>query len=82
MNTISTIAIAGLLIAVIGVGHVGGDARPLAWGLAICIAVLVHGMRSLQGQIDELKFALDESKEAGEIGPANQPNKPLRQTDK
>ena len=57
MNTITMLTVAGLLIAVIGIGQVGGDARPLAWGLAICIAVLVHGMRTLQTQIDDLKAA-------------------------
>ncbi len=57
MNTVSMLVVAGLLIAVIGVGQVGADARPLAWGLAICIAVLVNWMRALQKQIDELKSA-------------------------
>lgn len=57
MNTISMLVVAGLLIAVIGIGQVGEDARPLAWGLALCIAVLLHGMRSLQIQIDQLKAA-------------------------
>jgi len=61
MNTVSMIAVAGALIAVIGIGHLGEGARPLAWGFAVCVAVLVHGMRSLQKQIDELRSSQDEN---------------------
>ena len=57
MNTIGMLAVFGLLIAVVGAGNFGEDARPLAWGLAIVIGVLTTGMRSLQKQIDELKSA-------------------------
>ena len=57
MTTIHMLAVCGLLIAIIGVGNFGEDARPLAWGLAIVIGVLTTGMRSLQKQIDELKAA-------------------------
>jgi hypothetical protein len=68
MNTLSMIAVAGLLIAVIGVAHVDGDARPLAWGLSICIAALLHGMRSLQKQIDELKATSGKHTEGASSG--------------
>ena len=57
MNKLGMIALAGMLIAVIGMGHLGENARPLAWGLAVCIGVLVHWVNSLQKQIDELKSA-------------------------
>jgi hypothetical protein len=57
MTTIHMLAVCGLLIALIGVGNFGKDARPLAWGLAIVIGVLTAGMRSLQKQIDELRTA-------------------------
>lgn len=58
MNKLGMIAVAGMLIAVIGMGHLGDDARPLAWGFAICIGVLVHQVNVLQKQIDELKSSL------------------------
>ncbi len=57
MTTIQMLGVCGLLIAIIGAGNFGEDARPLAWGLAIVIGVLTFGMRSLQKQIDELKSA-------------------------
>lgn len=57
MNKLGMIAVAGMLIAVIGIGHLGENARPLAWGLFLCIGVLVHWVNSLQKQIDELKSA-------------------------
>ena len=55
MNPLGMIAIAGVFIAVLGIGHFGEDARPLAWGLAVCIGVLVHWVNSLQKQINALK---------------------------
>jgi hypothetical protein len=55
MNTIVMLAVFGMLIAIIGAGQFGEDARPLAWGFAIVVGVLTTGMRSLQKQIDELK---------------------------
>ena len=55
MNTLGMIVVAGMLIAVIGMGHLGEGARPLAWGLAVSIGVLVHWVNSLQKQINELK---------------------------
>ena len=54
MNKPGMIAVAGMLIAVIGMGHLGDGARPLAWGMAICIGVLVHWVNSLQKQVDAL----------------------------
>lgn len=55
MNPLGMIAVAGVLIAVIGIGHFGPSARPLAWGLAICVGVLVHWVNSLQKQVDALR---------------------------
>ena len=55
MNTLGMIVVAGMFIAVIGIGHLGEGARPLAWGLAVSIGVLVHWVNSLQKQINELK---------------------------
>jgi hypothetical protein len=49
------IAIAGMLIAVLGIGHFGENARPLAWGFAVCIGILVHWVNSLQKQVNALK---------------------------
>ena len=55
MHPVGYIVVAGMLIAVIGMGHLGEDARPLAWGFAVAIGVLVHWVNSLQKQINDLK---------------------------
>ena len=55
MNKLGMIAVAGMLIAVIGMGHLGENARPLAWGFAVCISVVVHWVNSLQKQVNALK---------------------------
>ena len=55
MNKLGMIVVAGMFIAVIGMGHLGENARPLAWGFAVSIGVLVHWINSLQKQVDELK---------------------------
>ena len=54
MNKLGMIAVAGMLTAVIGMGHFGENARPLAWGFAIAISVLVHWVNSLQKQVNAL----------------------------
>ena len=54
MNKLGMIAVLGMLIAVIGMGHLGENARPLAWGLALCIGVLVHWVNSVQKEVDAL----------------------------
>ena len=59
MNPIGMIAVAGMLIAVIGIGHLGEDARALAWGLAISVGVLVHWVNALQKQIEEIRTELN-----------------------
>ena len=56
MNSIlGWIVVAGMFIAVIGIGHLGEGGRPLAWGLAVSIGVLAHWVNALQNQINELK---------------------------
>ena len=55
MNPIGMIAILGMFIAVLGIGHFGENARPLAWGFAISIGVLVHWVNVLQKELDALK---------------------------
>jgi len=55
MHPVGYMVVAGMLIAVVGMGHLGENARPLAWGLAVAIGVLVHWVNSLQNQINELK---------------------------
>ena len=54
-NTLGWIVVAGMFIAVIGIGHLGEGARPLAWGFAVSIGVLAHWVNALQNQINELK---------------------------
>jgi len=69
MNKLGMIAVAGMLISVIGMGHLGENARPLAWGLALAIGVLVHWVNSLQKQIDELKSASGNAAAGGDDNP-------------
>lgn len=57
MNVLGMLAVAGMLIGVIGLGHLGDSARPFAWGFAVSVAVLVHWINSLQKQLDALKSA-------------------------
>ena len=61
MNTLGMIAIVGMFVAIIGMGHLGENARPFAWGLALSIGVIVHWVNSLQKQIDQLKSDLGKS---------------------
>jgi len=60
-NTAGWIVVLGMLIAVVGIGHLGENGRLLAWGLALSIGVLAHWVNSLQNQINELKS--DQKKE-------------------
>ena len=69
MNTLGMIAILGMFIAVIGMAHLGDNARPLAWGLALCIGVLVHWVNSLQKQVDQLKSTSGNSAAEADIKP-------------
>ncbi|MDP6635674.1 MAG: hypothetical protein QGG42_12300 [Phycisphaerae bacterium] len=57
MNMYVMTAVVGIMIAVGGVELNGGKGRMLALGLAICVAALTCGLRVLQKQIDEVKFA-------------------------
>jgi len=66
MNKLGMIAVAGMLIAVIGMGHFGEGARPLAWGFAVCIAALVHWVNALQKQVDALKSDRNQKEEPGD----------------
>jgi hypothetical protein len=66
MNKLGMIAVAGMLIAVIGMGHLGESAQPLAWGFAVCIAVLVHWVNSLQKQVDALKADRNQKEQPGD----------------
>ena len=65
-NTAGWIVVAGMLIAVIGIGHLGEGARPLAWGLAVSIGVLAHWVNALQNEINELKSDREPKDEAGD----------------
>jgi hypothetical protein len=55
MNKLGMIAVAGMLMAVVGISICDPSARLLAGGLALCIGVLVHWVNSLQKQVDALK---------------------------
>jgi len=57
MNKLGMIVVAGMLLAVIGMGACDNNVRPLAGGFALCIGVLVHWVNSLQKQVDGLKSA-------------------------
>ena len=57
MNMYVMMAVAGMMIAIGGVELNGGKGRMLAWGLTICVAALTCGLRVLQKQIYEVKFA-------------------------
>ena len=59
MFTWSRIAVAGLLIAMVGIGRTGERAIPLAIGLAVSIVALGWGILSLQKQVDALRNELD-----------------------
>ena len=59
--TWSRIAVAGLLIAMIGIGRTGEDARPLALGLAVIVAALGWGILGLQKQVNTLKDELEKT---------------------
>ena len=61
MNKLGMIVVCGMLIAVIGMGHLGESARPLAWGFAIAIGVLVHWVNALQKEIEALKCKANHS---------------------
>lgn len=71
MSKLGIIAVFGMFIAVIGMGHLGENARPLAWGLALSIAVIVHWVNSLQKQMDQLKSTLNQSQEDANIKPGD-----------
>jgi len=66
MNKLGMIVVAGMLIAVIGMGHLGENARPLAWGFAIAIGVLVHWVNDLQTQLDALKAEQQRQEKQGD----------------
>ena len=66
MNKLGMIVVAGMLIAAIGMGHLGENARPLAWGFAIAIGVLVHWVKGLQKQLDALKSQQERQEKQGD----------------
>ncbi len=56
----SLLAVAGLCMTVLGVSKITGDSvYPFIIGLALFGAALVHAVRSLQKQIDQLKSAAE-----------------------
>jgi len=56
--TWSRIVVAGLLVAMIGIGRTGERAIPLAIGLAVSVVALGYGILGLQKQVNALKNEL------------------------
>ncbi len=65
-NTAGWIVVMGMLIAVIGIGHLGENGRLLAWGFALSIGVLAHWVNALQNQINELKSDRNQKEQPGD----------------
>ena len=57
--TWSRIAVAGLLISMVGIGRTGERAIPLAIGLGVCVVALGYGILGLQRQVNALQEELE-----------------------
>ena len=57
--TWSRMAVAGLLISMIGIGRTGEHAIPLAIGLAVSVVALGYGILGLQKQVKALRDELE-----------------------